>query len=71
MKDAFNNELHIGDKIIFIYDKNKDASLKFGIVTKFYKGYFNKEECSVDNHTHIQSNRVARIDKLKEIKNAI
>lgn len=64
MKDVFGKELEIGCKVIFVHGKNRDANLEIGEVTKFYKGAFGRDECSVNSCTHIQSNRVARIDKL-------
>lgn len=65
MIDVFGNKLNIGDEVAFVSGKNKDAKLDKGKITKFYKGYFNRDECSVDNNPHILSWRIAKISKLK------
>lgn len=68
MKDAFGNKLKVGDKVVFVYGKNRSACLETGKITKIYINPHNcpgeKEECSVDNHAHILSFRVAKIDNL-------
>lgn len=61
MKDCKGNELKIGDEVVFVKGKNSDASLDTGKITKFYIGYFDKEECSVGKHSHIRSNRVMKL----------
>ena len=61
MKDCNGIVLQIGDTVVYVKGKNKDASLATGKVTKFYKGYYT-EECSVDNHSHITSARVMKLN---------
>lgn len=61
MVDTKGNTLQIGDKVAFVRGKNSDASIDIGTVQKFYKGQFNREECTVDGHSHIGSNRVLKL----------
>ncbi len=65
MKDVFGNELNIGDEVVFVDGKNSSASISRGKITKFYKGHFNEDECSVGSKTHILSFRIAKINALK------
>lgn len=65
MKDAFGNELNIGDSVVFVHGKNKSSNLEVGIVTKIYNSKYDTYECSVGNHAHILPFRVAKIDCLK------
>lgn len=65
MKDAFGNELNIGDDVVFICGRNSLAEIARGKVTKFYKSHFGKDECSVGIHAHIFGFRVAKIKSLK------
>jgi len=53
MKDCKGKELQIGDEVVYVHGKNSDARLRTGKVTKFYKGRFDREECSVDGNSHI------------------
>lgn len=69
MKDIMNNELSVGDRVVFVHGKNSDAELKVGNVTKFYKGYWKDEECSVDNYTHVKSFRIMKLNDTEGIKN--
>lgn len=64
MKDAFGNELNIGDDVVFICGKNGLAEISRGKVTKFYKGHFGVDECSIGSHAHILKFRVAKIETL-------
>lgn len=52
MKDAFGNELNIGDDVVFICGKNSLAEISRGKVTKFYKSHFGEDECSIGSHAH-------------------
>lgn len=63
MKDVFGNELNIGDDVIFVYGKNRDASIARGKVSKIYKGSYG-DECSVGSATHIRRFRIAKISAL-------
>lgn len=58
MKDMTGKELHIGDKVVYIAGKTKDAGLAIGEVKKFYKGYFGNNECTVGCHTHVTEKRI-------------
>lgn len=64
MKDAFGNELNIGDDVVFICGKNSLAEISRGKVSKFYKSHFEEDECSVGSHAHILGFRVAKIETL-------
>ena len=64
MKDVFGNELFVGDEVVFVDGKNSSASISKGKITKFYKGHFNNDKCSVGNKTHILSFRIAKISTL-------
>lgn len=59
--DYEGNELKIGDKVVYVHGKNSDACLETGYVTKFYKNYFGKDECSVGSAAHILSHRIMKI----------
>lgn len=61
MLDTKGNVLQIGDKVAFVRGKNSDASIDIGVVQKFYKGTFNNDECTVDGHSHIRSNRILKL----------
>lgn len=61
MKDINGNLLQIGDRVAYVRGKNSDASLATGIITKFYKGRCNAEECSVDSHPHIKESRILKL----------
>lgn len=61
MKDIKGQELKIGDEVVFIKGRNSLAELDTGKITKFYKGSFNEEECSVGRYTHIQSHRIMKL----------
>lgn len=61
MKDIKGNILSIGDEVVYVHGKNSDASLQTGKITKFYKGRFNDEECSVGSNTHIKENRIMKL----------
>lgn len=61
MKDILNHELQIGDIVVYIQGKNSNANLAIGHITKFYTGQSNKNECSVDGHTHITENRILKL----------
>ena len=59
--DYEGNELKIGDKVVYVHGKNSDACLETGYVTKFYKNYFGKDECSVGSAAHILSHRIMKL----------
>lgn len=61
MKDCKGTELMLGDHVVYVHGKNADAHLETGVVTKFYKGPFGGDECSVDSATHIRSIRVMKL----------
>lgn len=61
MKDCKNNELKIGDNVVFVRGKNTFATLDTGQVTKIYKNRCGEEECSVGKQTHIYSDRVMKL----------
>lgn len=61
LKDCKNNELNIGDEVVYIRGKNSGASLDVGKITKFYKGYFGEDECSVGSQTHIIESRIMKL----------
>lgn len=68
MVDCKGNELRIGDEVVFVKGKNSSASLDTGIVTKFYKNYYEEDECSVQyycngklvSQSHLPSFRVIK-----------
>ncbi|MBQ8218538.1 MAG: hypothetical protein IJZ79_02200 [Bacilli bacterium] len=62
MKDCKGNELQIGDNVVYVHGKNSDARLETGKVTKFYKGQFNRDECSVGSAAHIASFRIMKLN---------
>ena len=62
MLDCKGKELNIGDEVAYIHGKNSDASLKTGTVSKFYKGCFGRDECSVGRATYILSHRVMKLN---------
>lgn len=66
MKDCKGRELSVGDEVVYVHGKNNDGYLNTGKITKFYKGAFNREECSVGSATHISSNRIMRLDWSEE-----
>ena len=66
MKDCKEQELQIGDEVVYVHGKNSDARLCTGKITKLYKGRFDKEECSVDGTAHILSFRVMKLQKEKQ-----
>lgn len=61
MKDSKGIELQIGDEVVYIQGKNSGARLATGKITKFYKGTFNEDECSVGSSTHIQRSRIMKL----------
>lgn len=62
MKDINGTTLQVGDKVVHVKGKNQDASLAVGHITKFYKGTFNRDECSIDNgQSHVQENRIMKL----------
>ena len=63
MKDCKGRELQIGDEVVFIRGKNRDAVLDTGKITKFYKNHYNKDECSVGSQSHIWGSRVMKLEK--------
>ena len=56
------SNLKIGDKVNFVLG----TSLLTGTITKFYKNYYNREECSVKTevgiYPHILLHRVKKIE---------
>ena len=62
MVDCKGNELSIGDEVVYVHGKNSNASLQTGTITKFYKNYFGKDECSVDVTAHILSFRIMKLN---------
>lgn len=56
------SNLRIGDKVKFVLG----TSLLTGTITKFYKNYYNREECSVKTevkvYPHILLKRVSKIE---------
>lgn len=62
MVDCKGNELNIGDEVVYVHGKNTNASLQTGTVSKFYKGCFGRDECSVDGATHILSHRIMKLN---------
>lgn len=66
MTDCKDRELNIGDEVVYVHGKNSDAELRTGKITKFYKGHFNKEECSIGSAAHILSFRVMKLDNLEK-----
>ena len=61
MLDAKGHILQTGDKVVFVANKGKAASIETGIVTKIYAGK-KGEECTVNGHTHVLPHRVLRMD---------
>jgi len=61
MKDCKGQELSIGDSVVYVARKQSDAILQTGEITKFYKGKFNRDECSVGKQSHINSSRIMKI----------
>lgn len=61
MKDCKGNELNIGDYVVYIRNKNSNASIETGYITKFYKNRCNKDVCSVGSQPFITSNRVMKL----------
>lgn len=59
MKDCKGVELKIGDHVVYIKNKTRNARLDTGKVQKFYmnKGI---EECSVDGQSHVTSARIMK-----------
>lgn len=67
MKDAFGNELKVGDSVVYVHGRNHASKLRTGKITKIYTcGYrcCDTEECSVNKVPHILSSRVAKISQL-------
>lgn len=62
MLDCNGKELNIGDKVVYVHSKNSDACLVIGYITKFYKNYSGKDECTVGSTTHILSKRIMKLD---------
>ena len=58
MKDINGKELHIGDRVVYVAGKNKNAGLAVGEIKKFYKGYFGDDECTVECSTHVTEQRI-------------
>ena len=58
MKDCKGNRLFVGDRVVFILNKNGSASLETGVITKIYE---HNESCSVSNHPHIFSHRILKL----------
>lgn len=61
MKDCKGNELNIGDYVAYIRNKNSNASIETGHITKFYKNQRNEDVCSVGSQPFITSNRVMKL----------
>lgn len=59
--DYEGNELKIGDKVVYVHGKNSDTCLETRYITKFYKSYFGKDECSVGSDAHILSHRIMKL----------
>ena len=69
MKDVKGNDLSIGDYVVFVQGKNDSARIATGYITKFYKGHFDRDECSVSTGESVQSHiRDIRIMKIKDPK---
>lgn len=68
MKDCKGKDLMIGDSVVYVHGKNSDAHLETGTVTKFYKGHFSDDECSVDGTAHIKSSRIMKLSDIAEPK---
>ena len=73
MKDMCNNELKVGDLVIYAQksarSRSADGTMNFGIISKFYNDYYGKPECSVTQasgaiDTHIQEPRIMKIEPI-------
>lgn len=71
MKDCKGIDLKIGDNVVYVHGKNSDAHLETGVVTKFYKGAYHDDECSVDGATHIKSSRIMKLSDVAAPKRGV
>lgn len=63
MKDINGKELKIGDRVVYIAGKTKDAELAIGEIKKFYKDRWGADECTVDSHTHVSRKRIMSLSE--------
>lgn len=75
MVDMRGNELKEGDVVVFVQkssvSKYTEGTMEFGIVSKFYKGTFDRPVCSVIlvNGKTVTNVREPRIMKIENIVN--
>ena len=71
MVDMRGNELKEGDLVIFVQKssvgKYTDGTMDFGIISKFYKGVFDRPVCSVTlvngkNVTNVMESRIMKVE---------
>ncbi len=56
MVDAYGRDVHIGDKVVYVYKTN----IKVGTISRIYD---NDKECSVDGHAHIYTDRIYLLER--------
>lgn len=80
MKDMCNNELKVGDLVIYAQksarSRSADGTMNFGIISKFYTDYYGEPECSVTQasgaiDTHIQEPRIMKVETIATQYNKI
>ena len=82
MIDMRGNELKEGDLVVFVQkssvSKHTEGTMDFGIVSKFYKGTFDRQLCSVilasgRTATNVSEPRIMKVENIanqyNEIKN--
>lgn len=58
MKDFLGNELHVGDKVVFVRNASSSPGLGIGEITKIYN---NDRECTVGDSSHVYKNRIMKL----------
>ena len=73
MVDMYGNELKEGDLVIFVQkstvSKYTEGTMNFGVISKFYKGYFDQPVCSVTlasgkNVTNVMEARILKVESI-------
>ena len=73
MVDMRGNELKEGDLVIFVQkssvSKCTEGTMNFGVISKFYKGYFDQPVCSVTlvsgkNVTNVMEARILKVESI-------
>lgn len=66
MLDAHKNNLKVGDHVVYVYDVQTHAKIGIGQVKKIYENHC---ACTINEHTHVFSDRILKLDNILAERN--